>query len=156
MGQKILVAVDESENALRAVKYIADSFAKDSRVTLFSVVPDTAVICHLDEPSLHPLFKSHQAVFCVIDEKKKELLGQVMEQARDLLIKAGFSPEQVQVKVQTQKKGVARDIVDEAGAGYTTIVLGRRGLTGFQEFFLGSVSQKVLHAAKDISVVLVN
>jgi len=156
MSQKILAAVDESENALRAVKYIADSFVKESQVMLFSVVPETADICHLDEPSLHPLFKSHQAVFCAIDEKKKELLDQVIQQAREVLVKAGFKPEQVNVKVQTQKKGVAADIVDEAGAGYTTIVLGRRGLSGFQEFFLGSVSQKVLHALRDVSVILVN
>ncbi len=35
------------------------------------------------------------------------------------------------------------------------IGLGRRGLSGLKKFFLGSVSQKVLHAVKDISVLIV-
>jgi nucleotide-binding universal stress UspA family protein len=34
--------------------------------------------------------------------------------------------------------------------------MGRRGLSGIKEFFLGSVSQKVLQSAKAVSVVLVN
>ncbi|NNL41126.1 MAG: universal stress protein, partial [Desulfobacterales bacterium] len=53
-------------------------------------------------------------------------------------------------------KGVARDIVKEAQSGYNTIVLGRRGQSGIKEFILGSVSQKVFHLVKDISVLVVN
>ena len=56
----------------------------------------------------------------------------------------------------TRKKGIARDIIDEARNGYDTVVMGKRGLSGIKEFFLGSVSQKVLNGAKDVSVLLVN
>jgi len=34
--------------------------------------------------------------------------------------------------------------------------MGRRGLAGIAEFFIGSVSQKVLHGTKDLSVILVS
>jgi len=51
---------------------------------------------------------------------------------------------------------VARDILKEAGNGYDLIVIGRRGISGIREFFLGSVSQKVFSGAKDISVLIVN
>ena len=58
--------------------------------------------------------------------------------------------------MESKKKGVARDILAEAQSGYDTIVLGRRGLSSIAEFLIGSVSQKVLHGAKDVSIVLVS
>jgi nucleotide-binding universal stress UspA family protein len=51
---------------------------------------------------------------------------------------------------------VVRDIINEANSGYDAIVLGRRGLSGIKEFIFGSVSQKVLHLTKDISVIVVD
>jgi nucleotide-binding universal stress UspA family protein len=50
---------------------------------------------------------------------------------------------------------IARDIIAEAQAGYEAVVMGRRGLSAIAEFFIGSVSQKVLHGTKDLSVILV-
>jgi nucleotide-binding universal stress UspA family protein len=56
MGQKILVAIDDSENAMRAVELIAKSFTPDHRITLFSVILDTPAICDMNNPSLTPYF----------------------------------------------------------------------------------------------------
>jgi len=36
------------------------------------------------------------------------------------------------------------------------VVLGRRGLSAIKEFFLGSVSQKVVSSARDVSVFVVD
>ena len=155
MGQKILVALDDSENAMRAVTFIAGSFTHDHEITLFSVAPSTAVICELDSPELTPHFRSHQGVFCAMEDKKRELVKTALNNAKDMLIKSGFDKNNVTTKVETQKKGIARDIIDEANSGYDTVVLGRRGMSGIKEFFLGSISQKVLHATKDLTVLLV-
>jgi len=46
--------------------------------------------------------------------------------------------------------------VAEAEAGYDAIVMGRRGLSGIKEFMMGSVSRKVPHPVKDVSVVIVS
>jgi len=35
-------------------------------------------------------------------------------------------------------------------------VMGRRGLSGIKEFFMGSISQKVLALALDVPILLVN
>ena len=86
----------------------------------------------------------------------KELVNGSLIQAKELLLNAGFEEKNIRIKVIDQKSGVAKDIVDEANLGYDIVVLGRRGLSGIQEFFLGSVSQKVLHATKNISVLFVN
>ena len=38
MAKKILVAIDDSENALRAVEFVANTFTPDNRITLFNVL----------------------------------------------------------------------------------------------------------------------
>jgi len=156
MGEKILVAFDDSENAMRAVEYIARTFTRAHRITLFCVVPDTAALCDMNSPSLTPYFVEKQAIFCGLEDQKKELISDAMQKAKELLLTAGFEEKNITLKVQTKKKGVVRDIIDEAHSGYATIVLGRRGLSGVKEFILGSVSQKVLHLARDISVIVVD
>jgi nucleotide-binding universal stress UspA family protein len=156
MRKKILVAMDDSENALRAVRYVVETFNPGSQVTLFSVLPDTAVLCEMNSPELTAYFQSQQLVFCALEDQKKKLVEEALGRARDLLVAAGFAAEAVALKIQPKKKGIARDIVAEAQQGYDLIVLGRRGMSGIKEFLLGSVSQKVLHSVQNISVLLVN
>ena len=55
-----------------------------------------------------------------------------------------------------KKSGIARDIVNEANDGYDVVVIGRRGISGIKELFLGCISQKVLSLAKDISICIIN
>ncbi len=156
MEKKILVAFDDSENAMRAVEYIAKCFATDSKITLFNIAQDTAALCDMNSPALTPYFKSQQSSFCTLEDKKKSLVDIALKKARGKLIAAGFENKTVTIKAETKKKGVARDIVQEARSGYNTIVLGRRGQSGIKDFILGSVSHKVFQLAKDISVLVVN
>ena len=156
MEKKILVAIDDSENAIRAVEFITKSFTQDHRITLFSVILDTPAICDMNNPSLTPYFMAQKAAFCSVEDKKRAFVKEALQKAKGLLLNAGFEEKNITIKVEDKKKGVARAIIQEADLGYDTIVLGRRGLSGIQEFFLGSVSQKVLQSAKTVSVVLVN
>lgn len=155
MGRKILVAFDDSENAMRAVEYVAESFSSDQKLMLFSVIPDTVAICDMNSPELTPHFLSQQQSFCVLEEKKEELMKEAQQKAKGILMAAGFEEGKIKMTIVRGKKGIARDIVNEAKSGYDTIVLGRRGLTGIQEFLLGSISQKVFNLAKDFTVLLV-
>ncbi|NNK86132.1 MAG: universal stress protein [Desulfobacterales bacterium] len=156
MVNKILVAFDDSENAMRAVEYISNFFATDTKITLLNISQDTASLCDMNSPALTPYFKSQQTSFCNLEEKKKSLVDNALQKARQKLMEAGFLDQNVTIKAKSKKKGVARDIVKEAQSGYNTIVLGRRGQSGIKEFILGSVSQKVFHLVKDISVLVVN
>ena len=156
MTEKILVAFDDSENALRAVEYIANMFKKDLQITLFSVLPDTAALCDMNSPSLTPYFKEKQAIFCSLEDQKRDLVEEAQGKAKRILLKAGFKEKDITLKVQTKKQGVVRDIINEAQSEYDTIVVGRRGLTGTRDFIFGGVSQKLLHLAQDISVTVVD
>ncbi len=51
---------------------------------------------------------------------------------------------------------IGKAILSEAEkGGYGTIVMGRRGISKTQEFFMGSVSNKILQQAGDKSVWIV-
>ena len=156
MKHKILVAIDESENAKRAVEFVAKTSLPEHEITLFSVIPDTAAICEMNSPELTPHFLVHQVEFCSMEDKKRELVEQAAQKAKEVLQEAGFDEKNITIKMVNRKKGIARDIINEAHSGYDTVVMGKKGLSGIKEFFLGSVSQKVLHGAGDLSVLLVN
>ncbi len=156
MGLQILIAFDDSANAMRAVDHVAGLHVPEAKVTLFSVLQNTAALCDMDSPELTEYFHKQQTQFCVLEDKKKELVVAAQEKAKAKLVAAGFKPANIALKTEPKKKGIARDIVAEAQQGYNMIVLGRRGISSIREFFLGSVSQKVLHLAKDMSILLVN
>jgi nucleotide-binding universal stress UspA family protein len=156
MNKKLLVAFDDSDNAMRAVKFMNDCFKADCHITLFSVVPDTEALCKMDSPALIPYFRSQQSAFCALEDKKKELVSSAMQAAVDALVAGGFERERIAVKIVPKKSSVAGDIVNEARSGYDAIVIGRRGLTGLKEFVLGSTSHKVFELAKDLSILVIN
>lgn len=156
MSKKLLLAFDDSENAMRAVKFLIDSFERDCRITLFGVVPDTEALCKMDSPALTPYFRSQQSAFCTLEDKKRELVNTAMQAAAKVLTEAGFHEENISLKLESKKSGVARDIVNEARSGYDAIVIGRRGLSGIKDLILGSTSHKVFELAKDISILVIN
>ena len=71
MEKNILVALDDSENAMAAVKLVAGSFTSDHKVTLFSVIQDTAVICEMYSPGLTPYFMAERSAFCSLENKNR-------------------------------------------------------------------------------------
>jgi nucleotide-binding universal stress UspA family protein len=157
MANKILVAVDESKNSMKAVKYVASGIQPTGKVTLLSVLPDSTAACGLDSPTLTPLFKQNRKAFCAIEDTKKDHVKGFMEKAKTVLVEAGFPSKNVTVKIQKKKVGIARDILKEAQAGkYDTLVMGRRGLSAVKEFLFGSVSSKVVQLAKKVSVIVVD
>jgi len=155
MQKKILLAIDESEGALKAVRFVAESMSKEHKVTIYSIVPNTLLICQMHDETFTPYFLAQRDAFCSLEDRKRDLLRDTQNKAREILLSAGFPRQNVELKLDKEEKGVAKDIINEAEKGYDIVVLGRRGLSGLKEFFLGSVSQKVLQGAKDITVVLV-
>lgn len=157
MNKHILIAFDDSANAMRAVEFVSTHLSADCDVTLFSVVPDTKSICSMQSPELTAYFLEQQSAFCALEDKKKELLNTALKKARNHLISRGFDAERVTIKLTGISKGVARDIIAEANkTRYDLLVLGKKGQAGIKEFFLGSISQKVLHGVHKSTVLLVD
>ncbi len=157
MKNKILLALDNSKEALKAVKYVANTVKPTSMVTMLSVLPDPTAACELDGPSLIPIFKQNIKTFCIIEDAKKSAVQGFMEEAKKTLVNAGFRSNNIAIRIRKKKAGIARDILKEAQQGkYDTIVVGRRGLSGIKQYAFGSVSNKVVQLAKNAAVVVVD
>ncbi len=156
MSKKVLVAMDDSANAMRAVKFAGDLLDKDSDITLFSVLQDHKSICEYNSPSLTPTFQRERAAFCELENQKKDLLETAAKEASRYLLSTGFDKGKIHSKIQPLKKGVARDIIKMADSGFDAVVIGKRGISSASEFFFGSVSSKVIQGVKKASVLVVS
>jgi nucleotide-binding universal stress UspA family protein len=111
----------------------------DSPVTLFHTmrhlrrfVPQEVLE---EAPELEELWKS----------KAGQEIQPFMKKSKEMLLEAGISESLITTRIVEGSRSAANDILEEArGNGYGTVVLGRRGLSGVKEFFMGSVSSKVL------------
>ncbi len=150
-SNRVLIAIDNSENALRAVDHTGFMLSgTDCPVTIFHsmrhlrrFVPQEV----LDEaPELEELWKT----------KAGQEIEPFMTKAKEMLVKAGVSESQISKKVVDGSRSAASDILEEARNNeYGTIVMGRRGISGVQEFFMGSVSSKVLQTSTGMAVWIV-
>lgn len=133
---KILMAIDASEGAMRALDYIGAMVDTSHwEVTLFHAIRE------FDTEELRRAEKSMASVF---------------ETASRHLEKAGFNRNQIDLKTVTGAHSRAAVIITEAlKGGYGTIVVGRRGLTNVEEFIMGRVSNKVIHMAREMAVWVV-
>jgi nucleotide-binding universal stress UspA family protein len=150
-SKRVLIAIDSSENALRAVDHAGFMLAgTECPVTIFHTMRNLRRFVPqevLDEaPELEELWKT----------KAGQEIEPFMKKAKEVLVKAGISESQISKKIVDGSRSAASDILEEArNNGYGTIVIGRRGLSGMQEFFMGSVSSKVLQNSTGMAVWIV-
>ena len=156
MGKKLLIAFDDSDNAMRAVEKVAAFFDRGSQVTLFHVAQDSSALCRMNSPGLTPLFKHEQSEFCTLEDKKRELVEEALKKAREILAGSGFNEKNITTKLEKTKHGVARDIISEASANYDVLVMGKKGISGFKDFLFGGTTQKVMNNVDNVSVFIVH
>jgi nucleotide-binding universal stress UspA family protein len=147
MVDHILVAVDGSSHADRALAFAADLAVKyDADLTVLNVVSyaSTVPLALGAYAELEGLYAESRTVLQSAGDKIVESAG---EQARRLGV-----PD---VDTVVELGSPAQTICDTAAAiDADVIVMGRRGLSDFTGFFLGSISHKVAHSA-DCTVVTV-
>jgi nucleotide-binding universal stress UspA family protein len=154
MNKKILVAIDGSRNSLEALDYVnyLGGHCPGIDLVLFHILPPVPQVYKEDllaNPETQKYIRQWK-------KKQQEAIEQILHKSRGKLLRWGWDEGRVRIKSQEKRVGVARDILFEARNGlYDAVVLGRRGLSKVEEFFLGSVSGKVLEGAGDIPVWLV-
>ncbi|MEJ5366275.1 MAG: universal stress protein [Desulfosoma sp.] len=153
-----LVALDASEEALKAVTVAAPFLAaKPRQVLLLHVIrgldPQTEALARFLAPEdqkdwLKKVWEEMERAAGAMDE--------VLERAFMILEEHGVPRDLVQTRVVTGVSSRAAAIVEEAETrGSATIVMGRRGLSRVEEFFMGRVSNKVIQLAKKHTVWIV-
>lgn len=160
MPAKLLIPLDDSEGAMRAVEYVSNTFGyiPGVEIILVHILPGVPPSLWDDGHILNEA--EHQQRESLIAEWEKHQEEQwriIFAAARDKLIQGGVAAEAISTKFQPQYNDIAEDILDEADReGCATIVMGRRGLTGATKFLLGSVSNKVVNHARGLAVVIVD
>ena len=155
MSAKILIAIDASDTSFKVVRYASRLVrqADDIKITLFTVLPGLSFPDRfLDEEMKRKHLLKAKHYF----DEESERMHALFEKAKAPLIDQGINPENITTKFNFVKAGVARDIIEEIKKGeYDTVIVGRKGLSKIQEFFIGSVSQKLLQYAKDFTLWIV-
>jgi nucleotide-binding universal stress UspA family protein len=159
MAHKVLIALDSSEGAWRAVEYVAEGVGHTPgvQVTLLHVLSGLPPAFWDDGHILEEKEKESRQRLVAGWQKEQEKKWQgLVKKAHDRLTKAGMSKDAVVNKFKPKYYDVAEDILSEAEAGsFDTIVMGRRGLGMAKALLLGSVTQKVVQNAKGRAVTIV-
>lgn len=158
---KVLVAVDGSEASLRAVDHVAFILSNnsDAQVDFLHVTPKLQSFCAIDLGRASDQWNGGEEELEALEEEflrnDNVCLDDFMAKAIRILSKAGFSSDRIKIIEREISMGIARTIVKAAkDGGYSTLVLGRRGLG--KSSFLGSTSDRVIRRASDLAVWLVN
>ena len=151
-SKKVLIAMDDSENSLRAVDYASFILGNDPEVefTLFSALPSLktmlgeGISCEINE-----LEKCYQS-----DEERQ--MNESFARAEKIFSDAGVEYARIKTKIKKKSFNIAKDIYEEAKrGGCGTVVLGRKGRTGLKGIVMGSVSLKSLALIEDRAVWIV-
>ncbi len=159
MANKVLIALDSSERAWRAVEYVSRTFGHTPgmEVTLLHILADMPSALW-DEGHIlegEELETQKQRVTKWQAEQEK-IWKERVKRAREHLAAAGIPAESVISKIKPKISDVAEEIIEEATSGnYGTIIVGRRGLGTVKSLLLGSVTQKVVQYARGCAVTIV-
>jgi nucleotide-binding universal stress UspA family protein len=159
MAHKVLVALDSSEGAWRAVEYVADALGQTPgvQVTLLHILTGLPPAFWDDGHILQDKEKETRKRLVESWQKDQEKQWQnLVHKAHERLTAAGVPAQAVHNKFKPKYYDVAEDIINEAQTGgFGTIVMGRRGLGMAKSLLLGSVTRKVADGAKGCAVTIV-
>jgi nucleotide-binding universal stress UspA family protein len=147
-NKNILIAVDESENARRAVLYVARLLegAEGFRICI-----------------LHVINEPEEDFFPDPEERDKWIVqytnrvDKMLEEYRQIFINRNFDPDAVSVRsTKRYCPSMSKCILEEKDkTRYNTIVVGRQGLSRTEEFLFGSISSKIVNYARNCTVWVV-
>ncbi len=157
--RKVLICLDKSEGSMLGVKHVKAILdrSKACEIVLFHAVRSMGPIKRL----VHGVFTPEQEKAAAenMAEQMREaakLLEPSVDAAKERLIASGFDPACISRRIVPTAGNVANAIIEEAEKeNCDTIVVGRRGLGGVEEFVMGRVSNKVIQLAKDRTVWVV-
>jgi len=150
-SKPVIIAMDNSENALRAVDHAAFMLSgTDCPVTLFYAKRN--LLRFFSRETVEPV----SGLESMWKSAAGREIAPYIQKAKEMLIKAGLDESKISSHIVDGGRSAAADILDAARQfGCGTIVMGRRGSTNVKDYTLGSVSRKVLQDCNDMALWLV-
>jgi len=154
--KKILLAVDASPPSMKAVDFVGALLGGGGyAVGIFHAIVGLGAIrfCPTEGGS-PPQSEAELPESCI--EAFQFKVVQLFRAVKAKLLEAGFAADQITQKVLSGVHSRPEAIVAEAEAGgYGSIVVGRRGLSRVDAFFMGRVSHAVVYEGKKFTVWVV-
>ena len=156
---KILVAVDESENSERTIRYVGSLLRGISEITLtlFHVLKPMPRKLLEHGGSENPAVEGRLSTQLREEQEEWSRNEQVVEcsiltKARQTLEKTGFPTDRVALRFG-HEDDIARNILEEAReGGYDTIAVGRHGVSKAKRMFGGGTTQQLLRDASGVTL----
>ncbi|MEN8188505.1 MAG: universal stress protein [Thermodesulfobacteriota bacterium] len=131
--EKILIAVDETETSFRALRYVARLVCgmEEVEVCLLHIYP---------EPP--PDFYMQGGILDDYRKEQDDKAGRVFSDGRELLVKAGVADGVITTDNRyAEGRTISEELIKVRKEGeYTTVVVGKRGVSRAEEFLFGSIS----------------
>lgn len=138
---EILVAVDGSEDSLRAIDHVSFMISNnpDIHLTLLHVTSNARNYCEIN-PDEDPDPQLEE----IVARGDKVCIEQFFPHAIQKFKAAGISEDQIEMKTIKGGRRAGKAILDFVQKGdYGTVVIGRRGID--KAFFMGSVSRFIIN-----------
>ena len=155
MQKKILLAVDNTRPSQRALDYaIHQSYVIDElHYVLFHIQPMISLFLQ-DEARKSSLARKQ---LDKIVKTNKEEADRLLDDYRRQMVQHGIASEKIESITSIRTLGYAKDIIEKAQKEqYDAIVVGRRGVSGLQKMYSGSVTTDILEQSQVIPVWLVD
>lgn len=161
--ERILLAVDDSENARRAAAYVGRMLrdAKDAHITLLHVLRTIPRALLEHGGSADPVLEAQMSAQLRREQdawyrSEEEAESSVFKKAREALEQAGLDPARVTLKF-SEDEDIARGILETARrGGYHTVVVGRRGEATRKDTLIGKVTEQLLRAGSGLTLWVVD
>lgn len=152
--KKLLLAVDGSEEALYAVRYVSKLAPfHQMKIVLFNVfsgIPES-----YRDLAKDPLFARSAREVEAWEMQKRKGIQEYMDKVQLILLRSGLSQDAVTINIHNRKKGIARDIIQEAKDNYSCVVVGRKGMSTYKEIVVGSVATKIIEKLAFLPVLMI-
>jgi nucleotide-binding universal stress UspA family protein len=139
--EKVLVAVDGSENSERALDFALDFAEKfGAALTIINVTESSAMAAV--PTSMAPFAGDGSMIRVARDLQRyhEDLLKKTLQRAK-------AAKPTLQISTLLREGNAASEIVAVAKEGsFDAVVVGHRGVSKMREIFLGSISEKVVHS----------
>jgi nucleotide-binding universal stress UspA family protein len=152
--RRILLAVDGSEQAFEAVRYVSRLLPPNRmEVVLFHVM--TKVPESFWDMEKEPTLRQKIGDTGAWESQQKKEIQEFMERARCLFLDQNVPGDAVGIKIQERKVGIARDIIHESQKNYDGVVVGRWGMSMLKDFLWGSIANKLIGRLINIPLCVV-
>ena len=141
---KILLAADGSEQAMEAVRYVAEMFPSDrTNIVLFHVQNELPELYR--DLEQNPLYRSKMPPIRKWASEQQKMVDVFMDKASGILHEAGYSADDVAVVIRPKRVSIVRDILKETHHDeYSAVVVGRTGISKVKDLFIDSVAIKLV------------